>query len=433
LERSQVCKRDRHLLQSDDTMRIPTRNSLDIPVVGFERIAGLSGAPAGAARPAALAAACDAAGDFSVELATQHATEPAFCGVWRALVLAGDSPQKIYQTPEFFQFQRETVNDGERLELLGVRRRSDGVLVGVVPVRLGRQQVVFGVGKLVLYRHTVATINVLGSIPAMPSCPALAQYVVLRMLQLFPFASAVFMQSLPLRSAHWHHVAATPAFGAALLGPWRECHTQPLPATFEQYMGQFSAKKRYNLNRQIRQLEAQAGALDVRRIAQPEQVAGMMASLGALLPPARLASVLQQATFEALARKSLLLCYVLRAGDEVLAAVVGTRSPDVWHIHNIFVSKHHTSLSVGTTALHLALQDLMGEGCFRLVDFGYGTPNHAFRSSHVLETRAQVLLFDRARPVRLLLRAHGWFSALAEGAVARIKALLALRRTRRPA
>jgi hypothetical protein len=274
-------------------------------------------------------------------------------------------------------------------------------------------------------------INVLGSIPAVPCCPALAQHLLARMLELFPAAHAVLLQSLPMNSAHWRHVASTPSISSALMAPWRDCHTLPLPASFDLYMGKFSAKKRYNVNRQIRQLDEQAGALLMQRISQSAQVAGMMASLRRLLPPERLGSLLQPATFEALASKSLLLCYVLQAGDEVLAVVVGTRSPHVWHVHNIFVTNKHMALSVGTTALHLAIKDLMTDACFHLIDFGYGTPNHDFRSSHVLDARAQVLLFERTRPARWLFRVHSWFNLAAEGAIARVKsgrkAWLALR------
>lgn len=404
--------------------RIPAGKSLDASVLAFESLQGTPLAPRG---PVSQAQADATGHDFIVELATHRAADAQFCLAWRALVMAGSSHQKIYQTPEFFQFQRETCGSGERMELLAISRRSDRSLAGVIPVRLGRQDVVFCIGRLKLYKASVEMINLLGSVPAAPGGAALTRYFGLQMLAAFPQAKAILMQSLPIDSALWTALktrgdGAGP-LGWALMGQWRACHMLPLPPTFKQYLEQFGAKKRYNLNRQIRQLGEQAGTLAMQRIDQPGEVAQMMSALLALVPAARLASLLRPASSEALARRGLLLCYVLRGGDEVLAAVLGTRSPDVWHVHNIFINKKHYALSVGTTAVHLAIKDLMTEHCFESIDFGFGTPNHDFRSSHVLQTRAQVLLFDSTRAVRLLFRAHALFNAVADSAIDKVKAL----------
>lgn len=408
----------------------------DAKILAFEGPAGTGVSGRGNSGRAAEA---DGGAEYIVELATHRVADPEFCLRWRALVLAGDSHQKIYQTPEFFQYQIEAsqAQPDERMELLTICERSDKRLLGVVPVRLGRQELCFGFGKVMLYKTAVEMVNLMGSIPAVPGGAGLMQHLVQQLLAMFPQAKAVYMKSFPLHSEHWRQletITAGPPLGWSLMGQWRDCHTLPLPATFEQYMEKFSAKKRYNLNRQIRQLGEQAGALDLSRVERPEQVAGLMDALGALLPAARLVGVLGAASFEALARRTLLLCYVLRAGDEVIAAVIGTRSPDAAHIHNIFVNKTYLSLSVGTTAMHLAIKDLMAEGCFHLVDFGYGTPNHDFRSSHVLQMRAQVVLFERKRAVRLLFLAHTLLDTFAEGMITRIKALrksvLAMRRAK---
>jgi hypothetical protein len=236
----------------------------------------------------------------------------------------------------------------------------------------------------------------------------------------------VFMQALPRESAHWQDLAEVGAGGVlstTLMGPWRECHTLPLPPSFECYLAKFSAKKRYNLNRQIRQLTEQVGTLELERVERPDQVPGMMAALAALLAEAEWKTVLSEKHFTALAAQGLLLCHVLRAGDQVLAAILGTRSPDTLHVHNIFVEKKHLALSVGTTAMHLAIKDLTELGCLRAIDFGYGTPNNEFRSSHILKTRAQVLLFDNTKSISLLFFMHRHFVAVSEGLISTVKSI----------
>lgn len=373
--------------------------------------------------PAALE--IDGAPGFEIALATERAQDPTFCILWQALVADSDSPQKIYQTPAFFKFAQDARQPGERLELLTVTRTGDGALVGVVPVRMGKQDLNFKFGPFLLHSAKVEMINLLGSIPAAPSGTVVADQLVSAMLALLPDAKAVMMPSLPQDSAHWHAVSEIRAEGGSLatslMGPWRECYQLPLTRTFEQYLEKFSAKKRYNLNRQIRQLTEQAGTLELERIERPEQVAGMMRSLEALVTSAELQNLSREKTFTALAAQGLLLCHVLRAGDQVLAAIVATRSPDTLHVHNIFVEKKYLALSIGTSAMHLAIRDLTELGSLKAIDFGYGTPNNDFRSSHVRETRAQVLLFDQTKSISLLFFLHRHFVALSEGLIDVVK------------
>lgn len=365
------------------------------------------------------------ASDLMVELATERASDPTFCFLWQALVADSRSPQKIYQTPAFFKFLQQACYPGDRLELLTVTRRSDGALVGVVPVRINKRNLDFKFGPLTLHSAQVEMIYLLGSIPAAPSGSDVAAMLATRMLAQFPAAKAVQMAALPVDSAYWDDLSGIGASGGvlstSLTSPWRACHTMPLPAAFDQYLEKFSAKKRYNLHRQIRQLSEQVGELELERVEQPGQVAGMMRSLEALVARDGMKSVLSEKTFVSLAAQGLLLCHVLRAGDQVLAATIGTRSPDTLHVHNIFVEKKHLALSIGTSAMHLVIKDLAAMGGLKMLDFGYGTPNHEFRSSHVLETRAEVLLFDNTKSISLLFFIHRHFVALSEGLICKIK------------
>lgn len=361
-----------------------------------------------------------------VELATGQEHGSAFRARWRELVLAGDSPQKIYQSPEFFDFLAATRKPGERIELLSLIKSRDGVIAGVVPVRISTQDVAFTIGPFRLFKRNVEMINLLGSIPAIATGEHATGFLVQRMLEMFPQAEAVFMHAVPSDSNHWKQLQAIAAssklLATGLLGQWRDCHTMPLPETFELYLEKFSSKKRYNLNRQIRQLSERAGALELVRVEQAAQVAPMMRGLESLLSPGEMGAILSETTFAAMADQGLLLSYILRAGERVVAAVIGTRSPDTLHIHNIFVDKQHLSLSIGTSVMHLAIRNLIDGGGFKSIDFGYGEPNNEFRSSHRIDMRAQVLVFKRTSGTRLLIAAHGLFHRVAESMIARAKA-----------
>jgi hypothetical protein len=363
--------------------------------------------------------------DFVVVVATERASDPAFCILWQALVADSASPQKIYQGPDYFHFLKDTCKPGERIELLTVMRLSDAAIVGVVPVRLQGHTLHFRLGSLELGKIQVNMINLLGSIPAVPACPAVIGYLGTQLLALFPSARAVFMQAVPAASGHWRDlngIGARP-LATSLLCPWRDCHTVPLPPSFDCYLDKFSAKKRYNLNRQIRQLSEHAGELQMERIEHPAQVASLCAALAVLLGQDERDARPGAAMYLALAARRLLLCHVLRAGGQVIAAVIGTKSAGTLHIHNIFVGKSHAAFSVGTTAMHLTIKDVIGLGQVATIDFGYGTPNHEFRSSHVLERRAQVLLYDDTRSASLLFFMHRHFTAATEGLIGMVKAV----------
>jgi CelD/BcsL family acetyltransferase involved in cellulose biosynthesis len=356
--------------------------------------------------------------EFDIELATDRMDEAVFRARWHEVVAASNSPQKIYQTPEFFRFLCNSDEVGTRREVLMVTRRSDGAIVGIVPLQIAQQVLHFKLGRITLFRAPVSVASILGSIPAMPADDALAVCLVWRMLALFPETKAVYMQALPRASGHWTHLSESIASGhglaMALIGPWQDCHTLRLPTSFDEYLTRFSAKKRYNLNRQIRQLGESAGELELVRVEGPAQIGAMSGALAHLLSSAEMTTLLREETYVSLATQGLLLCYVLKGNGTALAAVIGTRSPDVIHVHNIFVGKQFPSLSVGTSIMHLVVQDLIGLGGMRGIDFGYGTPGHEFRSSHVLETRAKVLVFNRMRSVSLLFFIQTGFGRLSE-------------------
>lgn len=350
---------------------------------------------------------------YRVELATHRLQDASFCARWRELLIASKSPQQIYQSPAFFRFLLDSRTPNTRSELLVIVRQSDNVIEGVIPVMIARQEVSFAIGKLVLFCPKIPMIRLLGSIPAVSSDIDMVEFLAHRILALFPEAKSIFMQALPIESDYWRTLATIDArqrgLATALMGHWRGCHTMPLPASFEQYVEKFSAKKRYNLNRQIRQLEEQAGKLALVRVERTDQVGAMLESLAALVSPAEFSASVNPRMLAHLATQSLLCCQVLRAGGETLAVIVGTRSAKVWHIDKIFVTERYRALSVGTSAMHLAVKDIIVQAGIEMIDFGYGSPKHDFSSSHVLETRGQVLLFDRKTGVRMLFFAHSVF------------------------
>jgi len=386
-------------------------NEIDDLAVDTGWNTGLAAAPAGIA---------EAAQRFELIDVTDMREAPALLAAWREMLSRGSSPEKLYQTPEFFRYMVESNPGVAGSQLLyAVRRRSDGAYVGIVPVRPGTQEVRFGLGPLQFASRTLPTLQVLGSVPLLDrNETSLPGFVHDSLLRLHPACRVLAMQAVP--AAQVAALDDLSGLSAHVHNGVRACHTVPLPDNFDAYLAKFSSKKRYNLSRQVRLLATQAGEMQLCRIETPEQVPDLIAAMKAMMP-AQVAQAGVQLRFERLAAQGLLHSYVLRCGAEDVAVIVATRSFDVWHVHNIGALAKYQALSAGTSMVHLALQDVITHFSFADADFGYGSPNQEFRATHVLKNRCSVLICQARSPTAALLAAHGIWQRAADALIVRVK------------
>lgn len=348
-------------------------------------------APAGAARAGTgVEPAADAASAFDIACITGEFGLGHWTGEWRRLLSASASPEKIYQTPEFFRFLVDSSSStSDRFELFVIKHRAQDKVVGMVPVRISSTPLDIKAGSLTLATYHPRIVRILGSVPLMPDHPALMQTLFAYLLRAFPACAAVSMQAFPLDMQA--HLADAGQHHTFILHGWRDCHTIPLPDAWPAYLARMSAKKRYNLSRQERLLERAAGPLQLQRIDRSTEVRALVDSVAVLAPDAALEPV-RARDYRVLAANRLLLSYVLRSGDDVIAVIAGTRYGDTWHVHQILYAPRYRHLSAGAVALHAALEDVVTHFAFTSADLGYGTPRHRFASTNVLKTRAHVLV-----------------------------------------
>jgi hypothetical protein len=341
---------------------------------------------------------------WDITCITEEFGLPHWTGEWRRLLLTSRSPEKIYQTPEFFRFLYDSqTSSSDRFELFAIRDRSLDRIVGMVPVRISRVTFDFQVGGLTLLAYAPCIVRLLGSVALAPDDAALLHQLYAHLLRSFPGCAAVSMQALPVEAAvdldrERRHVPF-------VVHGWRPCHTVPLPEDLPAYLAKLSGKKRYNLNRQYRVLEAATGPLTLVRIDRSTQVRELVDGIAALTP-GDLRSNMGARDYRVLAANRLLLSYVLRSAGEVVAVVTGSRYGDTWHVHQILYAQAYRHLSAGSIAMHAALQDVIAHFAFTSADFGFGTPRHQFASTHALKTRAHVLVARRGAFSTLMLRAY---------------------------
>jgi CelD/BcsL family acetyltransferase involved in cellulose biosynthesis len=354
---------------------------------------------------------------FAITCITAEFGLPRWTGEWRRLLTESRSPEKIYQTPEFFRFLVDSqTTASDQFELFVVRHRVQDKIVGIVPVRISTVALDFSVAT-----WQPRVVRLLGSVPLLPDDAALLHQLFAHLLRAFPECAAVSMQAFPrelqgLPGADRRHQPF-------VMHGWRACHTIPLPADLPSYMGKMSAKKRYNLGRQYRLLEQATGPLTLVRIDRSAAVKDLVEGVLALAPDGDRARTAAR-DYRVLAANRLLLSYVLRSRDEVVAVIAGSRYGDTWHVHQIMYAPHYRRLSAGTVALHTALQDVITSFAFTTADLGFGTPRDRFASTHVLQARAHVLVGRRGAWSALLLGAFVRLDAVRTACAGKIKPLI---------
>jgi hypothetical protein len=327
--------------------------------------------------------------------------------VWQKLLTAGVSREKIYQTHAYFKHIIETHPKKSAYSLLVIRGIGK-TIVGILPVRECRHELRFRIGHICLFKYGFAVVQVLGSIPLLSADePQLLEFSFKYLLQRYRTSRALVMQAVPGDVLERYEHLTGLAYRA--LHGWRECHVLVLPDTLEHYLQKFSAKKRYNLSRQLRLLAEQVGHVELIRITEATHIPGFVHQLQSMPAARKHLKPDFEDHLSSLAKLGLVLCYLLKAGNEVVAAVVGKRSAEVWHVHNIYYNEKYAHLSVGTSILHLAQQDVIKDLPVRRVDFGYGTPSQESRSHHFREKRAQVMLYDKTSSLNVILKIWALF------------------------
>jgi CelD/BcsL family acetyltransferase involved in cellulose biosynthesis len=349
--------------------------------------------------------------DYAIEPTQLHDRNESFLSLWRQLLSTSASPEKIYQTPEFFTFMEKTNSSDDRIELFSIRSIKTGQIIGIIPARFRKLSFDFVAGSRNFAAPSINVIVLLGSVPLISVKPELFEYFLAYLFEQYPSCRALSMPTLPRESELLSYIQDSKAISRQyrlhVLQGWRECHAIPLPSSFEQYLQQFSSKKRFNLKRQIRLLQEHGNDnLCLKRIEKPEQIAELIKAIRMIATPELLATVTSENSFIELARQGLLHSYILNCGEFPFAVILATRSDDVLHIHNICYPPELAHMSPGVSILHMAIEDLTNNFKFSSIDLGYSNPGHKQQSSNSIQIRGHLLVLRKTLANRLLCVMH---------------------------
>lgn len=238
-----------------------------------------------------------------------------------------------------------------------------------------------------------------------------------------PACNAVYIKSLTNNSPLWSTLAENDwrVGSARVYRPYgsRPFHFVDLPGTFEEYLAQFSAKRRYNLKRQAKRMaDSFKGGLSVRRVVDPGDIdylvqCAVEVSVNSWkargLPRAVPESIGNRPMLARLAEDGLLRSFVLEAEGKPCAFIVGYLFRGVFHYADLAYVEALASHSPGAVLLFLATQELIEIDRARFLNFGITDAQYkqVFGNRHLED--AEVLILKPTLANSLKVGVHACF------------------------
>lgn len=351
--------------------------------------------------------------------------------VWQRLLSENPNLYAQYQSPAWWEHLGTTPEAADRRLLL--MKYGSGI-AGVIPLQLGVRTIDTNLPGVLQGLSAIRCVELLGSLPLVPADAQVATAMLDAVLAHVPEAEAVYFKSIPETSA-WADLlmqaggASGNAFG--YVSRATAFHSLDLPEKFDEYLGQFGKKKRYNLKRQVRLMEeAYGGDMRLDCITAPDQIDLFLSTAEAVaagswkdagLTAAYARSPTNHARYADLARCGLLRGYLIRHGERPVASVIGYQFGDTYHYADIAYSKSDLHLSPGSVLLFLIIRDLIENTGVRKVNFGIGDADYKrqFGNRHGRDQTVWVMRATSRN--RVICAAHGSAKRLSE----RLKALRA--------
>lgn len=304
---------------------------------------------------------------------------------WTNMVEQSKGLDVLYQSPLWFEHLLAHNSKSRHAEFfLGKVTDSSGNIVGLVPMQIHSHFLKFDVLAYSLLKVPLRVASVLGSKFLIPQSTESYNYILSNILNMLPQCDAVYFDCVASDSPFWSYLTNVDwlkqnniFYSPEGATPY---HYILLPGTFKEYLSRFKSKKRYNLNRQVKRLIEDGGeGFKLLRIEKEAQVKKFLEQaekisqrswqfkrLGARI----VADVRSVNKFKDLARKGILRCYLLQAG-EPYAFIVGMRYGNVYHYVEIGYDKSFSNYSPGAVLLYLMVEDLIKSSVV-WVNFGIG-------------------------------------------------------------
>jgi hypothetical protein len=355
---------------------------------------------------------------------------------WRDLLVASGDPFMAQQSPEWFDFVRGLSAHGDPQPFVAVRRNPAGEVVGVVPLYPREEPCTF---QLFRHRSLVTPQQKMIEIPSgnllLPPGDRWFDGLFASLARRQSPGRIVRVNNVPASGALNHYLLTSRVlnrlycrFAIAGNARWK-VHTMPLPASYDLFLSKYSSKKRYNLRRQLRQLEQRAqGGLRLRRYETAEDLAEFYEHWDRLSPTRAFATsglppiqqVIRPERARLMAEQGLFCAYMLLDGDRPIAGCAGQRYGPVLHLRHLRHDHDFDAQSPGTCLLQMVVEELIKSQSIHLINLGYAPPHHEDRATNVALDYVSYWLIPRTWRSRSFQIAYTGL----RGAIAAVKSVL---------
>jgi hypothetical protein len=332
---------------------------------------------------------------------------------WRELLVAIDDPFMIYQSPEWFDLTRGHPDPGPIAPTLATRRDAGRRLIGLVPLYPVEEPCAFPLTLGYLYKtRPKEMIHIPSGCLLLPPSDRSLDAFFASLERRIPERRIIKISNVPISGPLHRYIEESPAlrqkYASFPVPGLSRVHMIPLPSTYDEFLAKYSSKKRYNLRRQFRQLEQHArGGLEFRRHETEGELVEFLPLWDRLLranegsPPTAAGIARRDELNRRMARLGLRCCYSLMDGSRPIAAIVGRRYDPIYMLDITRHDPEYDAYSPGACLLHMVIEQLIGRRSLRLINFGYGDPQHDYRTTNVVRDYASYWLIPRTWETRV--------------------------------
>lgn len=196
----------------------------------------------------------------------------------------------------------------------------------------------------------------------------------------------VFLQSLEVETPLWRYFngcgKSTAGLHVDMTRTSEKIHRLVLQDTYQEYVATMGGKTRNTLKRRREKLAASVGGqLELVRVTRPDQVRSLLDAVDRVYPRTWQAATFgvrrrngeaDEAVMKGIADGGWLRSYVLAAGGEPIAFLIGYQYGGVYHFEEPGYDARWASLAPGTVLSSLMIADLFTWNQPRVLDFGFG-------------------------------------------------------------